>query len=99
MKKIPEDIEQLDKKIAEFRQRESVVRHEHRDTAFGRASRLGLRIGVELMSAVIVGGAVGYVLDRVFGTSPWGMAVFLFFGGAAGILNVYRLSKQEENNK
>ena len=51
------------------------------------------------MSAVIVGGAVGYVLDRVFGTSPWGMAVFLFFGGAAGILNVYRLSKQEENNK
>ena len=99
MKKIPKDLEQLDKKIEELRLKEARVRHEKTDTDFGRASRIGLRIGTELLSAVIVGAAIGYLADQLLGTKPWCMALFLFFGGAAGVLNVYRLSKQEDNQK
>lgn len=99
MKKVPEDIEQLEKKIATLRQKEALIRNESKDTEFGRASRIGLRIGAELLSAVIVGGALGYLADELLGTKPWFMAVFLFFGGAAGVLNVYRLAKQEDNHK
>jgi ATP synthase protein I len=51
---------------------------------------LGLRIGVELVVAVAVGGLVGWALDRWLGTRPWGMIVLLFVGIGVGMLNVYR---------
>ncbi len=99
MEKIPEDIKQLDDKIAALRRKEAGFRAEKKETKFGRDSRIGLRIGAELLSAVIVGAAIGYVFDKFLGTRPWGMTAFLFFGGAAGILNVYRLAQQEDENK
>jgi ATP synthase protein I len=52
---------------------------------------VGLRVGVELVSAMLVAVAIGYGLDRLFGTRPILMAVFVLLGGAAGILNVWRL--------
>lgn len=99
MKKIPEDIKRLGQKIEDVRRKEAVLRHETMDNEYGRASRIGLRIVADLLSAVLVGGAIGYLADEVFHTKPWLMSVFLFFGGAAGVLNVYRLSKQEDNHK
>lgn len=99
MEKKPEDIEQLEKKIATLRQKEALVRHDHKENELGRASRIGFRIGAELLSAVIVGAAIGYLADELLGTKPWLMAGFLFFGGAAGVLNVYRLAKQEDKYK
>ena len=52
---------------------------------------LGLRIGAELVSALIVGTVIGMALDRWFGTSPWLLLVFFLVGGAAGVLNLYRV--------
>jgi ATP synthase protein I len=52
---------------------------------------IGLRVGVELVSAMVVAVAIGYGLDWVFGTKPILMAVFVLLGGAAGVLNVWRL--------
>lgn len=51
-----------------------------------------LRLGTELVAAIIVGVAIGYGLDYWLGTKPWLMIVFVFLGGAAGISNVYRLA-------
>ena len=51
---------------------------------------LGLRIGLELVVAVIVGTGLGWAIDRVLGTRPWGTLVLFFLGVAAGMLNVYR---------
>jgi ATP synthase protein I len=50
-----------------------------------------MRIGVELVSALLVGGGIGYGLDFLFGTRPWMMVVFFFVGSAAGIMNVWRV--------
>lgn len=52
---------------------------------------IGLRVGVELVSALLVAVAIGYGLDRLFGTRPILTVVFVPVGGAAGILNVWRL--------
>jgi ATP synthase protein I len=52
---------------------------------------IGLRVGVELVSALVVAVAIGYGLDRLFGTKPILMVVFVPIGGAAGVLNVWRL--------
>ena len=58
----------------------------------GAKSGLGfaLRIGVELVGALIVGGGIGLLLDRWLGTTPWLMVVFFLLGAAAGFMNVYR---------
>lgn len=51
---------------------------------------LGFRIGVELVSAMIVALGIGWALDRALGTRPWLLVVFFFMGAAAGMFNVYR---------
>lgn len=57
----------------------------------GSALAIGMRVGVELVSALVVAVAIGWGLDWVFGTKPILMAVFVLLGGAAGVLNVYRM--------
>src|SRR5665648_1049199 len=52
-----------------------------------------LRLATEMVAGVAVGGFIGWALDRLFGTAPFGMVVFLFLGGAAGIMNVVRTAK------
>lgn len=49
-----------------------------------------LSLGFSVPLAVVGGGAVGYFLDRAFGTTPWLALLFLGFGVAAGIRNVVR---------
>ena len=55
---------------------------------------IGLRVGTELVSALIVALAIGWALDRWLGTKPILLAVFVLIGGAVGVLNVWRLFKQ-----
>ena len=52
---------------------------------------IGLRVGTELIAAFVVAIAIGYGLDRLFGTKPILTAIFVLVGGAAGILNVWRV--------
>ncbi len=47
-------------------------------------------IGVTLVAATAIGLAIGYGLDRLFGTSPWLTLTFTLFGIAAGFLNLFR---------
>jgi ATP synthase protein I len=54
---------------------------------------LALRIGVELVAALIVGAGIGLLLDRWLGTAPWLMVVFFILGAAAGFFNVLRVTK------
>lgn len=51
---------------------------------------LGFRIGVEMVAALGVGLGIGWLIDRILGTRPWAMVVFLLLGAAAGISNVFR---------
>ena len=59
--------------------------------ASASAMGLGLRVGVELVSALAVAAAVGYYLDRWLHTKPVLLAVFVLLGGAAGVANLWRL--------
>jgi ATP synthase protein I len=50
----------------------------------------GFRLSTELVAGVLVGAAIGWALDRLIGTSPLGLIVFLLLGFAAGVVNVIR---------
>jgi ATP synthase protein I len=51
---------------------------------------LALRIGLELVVAVVVGTAIGWALDQWLGTRPWLTIAFFFLGVGAGMVNVWR---------
>ena len=50
----------------------------------------GFRLASEFVGGVLVGAGIGWALDRLIGTSPFGFIVFLLLGFAAGVLNVVR---------
>ena len=56
----------------------------------GRGMAYGMRMAAELVGAVIVGGAIGWGLDRWLGSTPWLFLLFFVLGFAAGVLNVVR---------
>jgi ATP synthase protein I len=58
------------------------------NAAIGQAFRLS----AEFVAGVIAGGIVGWVLDRLVGSSPWGLIVCLILGFCAGMLNLMRAS-------
>jgi ATP synthase protein I len=51
---------------------------------------LAMRLGADFVAGVVVGAAIGWGVDRLFGTTPWGLIVFLLLGFVAGILGVLR---------
>jgi ATP synthase protein I len=55
-------------------------------TALGQAFRLS----AEFVSGVVAGGIVGWLVDKLFGSSPWGLIVCLILGFCAGMLNLMR---------
>ena len=55
------------------------------------------KLGTELVSAVLVGTIIGFILDTWFGTKPWLIIVFFFLGSAAGILNVIKTANRMQD--
>lgn len=98
--KEPEDIKKLNAKINEFKQ--AHLNSKGSVTSYSTSSArtvTGLQISAELIAGVLVGAGIGYLIDNLFNTRPWGLAVFLIFGGLAGILNIYKTFKSNDDNK
>lgn len=59
-------------------------------------SKLGVafRLVTELLAGVIVGEAIGWALDRFFGTAPILLIVMFLVGVAAGFFNVLRTARE-----
>jgi len=92
-RKPPDSLEALDARLSEAERRQAGEKRRglaaaERMSGFGFAWRVGL----ELVSALIVGVAIGYMLDRWLGTRPWLLILFFILGSAAGLLNVFRLT-------
>ena|SRR5215469_12310872 len=58
----------------------------------------GLQLTAEFVAGILVGAAIGWLMDRWLGTSPWGMIVWLLLGFAAGIRNLIRAAGVAPNN-
>lgn len=53
-----------------------------------------LKLGIELISAIIIGLVIGLFLDNYFQSKPIFLFIFLILGFAAGIMNVFRSVKR-----
>jgi ATP synthase protein I len=87
---IPEDFKTR-LKIAKSKIKKQVQSDsEKKGTFMGSAFKLG----TELVSAVVVGTIIGFILDSWFDTKPWLIIIFFFLGTIAGILNVIRTANR-----
>ena len=70
--------------------RKSLYKNKQPPSSIGTA----FKMSAELVSAVVVGTIIGFILDKTFGTKPWLMLVFFFVGVVAGIVNVFKSAKK-----
>lgn len=49
-----------------------------------------LKLSSEFIAGIVVGAGLGWGIDHLAGTSPFGLVVFLLLGFAAGVLNALR---------
>ncbi|KQT54736.1 hypothetical protein ASG43_04010 [Aureimonas sp. Leaf454] len=55
-----------------------------------RGAADGMKLASEFVAGVLAGAGIGYLIDRIAGTQPFGLVIFLLLGFAAGVLNVLR---------
>ena len=75
-------LKDLDDRIRALKQPEEIKHHseEHYSQA-----QLAWRMVIELVAGLGIGFGIGYGLDRLLGTQPWLMVIFIFLGLAAGV--------------
>jgi ATP synthase protein I len=93
--KVPHGHDALDKLAAQV----AAVKQDRADrepkVAIDRSGMsLGLRMASEFASAILVGGLLGYGVDFLVKTTPWGLLVGLALGFAAGTVNIVRAARQ-----
>lgn len=65
----------------------------HSDEHYSQA-HLAWRMVIELVAGLAIGFGMGFGLDKLFGTTPWFMIVFIFLGLAAGIRTMMRSARE-----
>mgnify|MGYP001605217576 CR=1 FL=1 len=98
----PEDREAIRKRSEEIGQKLDALKSqrakaekqvpERSQSNFGPA----FKFAGELVVGVVVGGGLGWALDKQFGTAPWFMIVLVILGFAAGLLNVVRAAQRAQ---
>ena len=71
-------------------QKKNPINRKNNSSSFGSA----FKMSTELVSAVVVGTIIGFILDKWFGTKPWLILIFFFVGVIAGIVNVFKSAKK-----
>jgi ATP synthase protein I len=89
----------IGKRLDEVKTRRTPVDRSAENRARGEAFAKAFRFVAELLVGVGVGGFIGWALDRQLGTGPWLLVVFVILGFAAGLSNVIRAAREEQNKQ
>lgn len=89
------DIENLSSKIEAFKKKQGTLENAPKEPSKSSLSK-GFQFCVEFLSAVFVAIAIGFFLDGLFHTAPIFLVILSIFGLAAGVLNVYRFAKLQQ---
>jgi len=61
---------------------------------FARALSFFLQISVTIIACIAVGIFLGWLLDRLLGTTPWLLLVFSFMGVGAAFKSIFDFAKK-----
>ncbi len=79
-------LDRLGETLGAKRAAEEAAKAKGKSSGFAQATK----IASEFVAGVIVGGGLGWAVDRALGTAPFGLIILLLLGFAAGVLNVLR---------
>ena len=82
------------KKLSDRIRQSSASIKKNRQANQNSPTGIAFRLGVEMVSALIVGGLMGWGIDKLLGTKPWFIIIFFLFGAIAGMLNVVKTGKK-----
>ena len=95
--KDPADLAALNAKLKAARERNQGPGERAGSHDAGQSSSgYGLRLSVELIASLLAGLGMGWTIDWFAGSQPLFMLVFMFLGLGAGIYNVIRISKRQQ---
>jgi len=85
----------LDRRLSEVRGNRKIGTDQQggqSEDSAARASAMarGFRLSSELIAGVVVGAAIGWGIDHLLSTSPFGLIVFFLLGFVAGLVNLVR---------
>jgi len=95
-RKPPKSRDDLDERLSQFRNERDIANGRTRDEkSTNNGLGFAMRIGVELVAALVIGVGFGLFLDNWLETKPWFMLTFFLLGAAAGMFNVYRVVQNQ----
>lgn len=95
-RKPPKSRDNLDERLSQFRNERDVVTGRGRNTdSTNNGLGFAMRIGTELVAALVIGVGFGLLLDNWLETKPWFMLGGFLLGSAAGMFNVYRVVRNQ----
>jgi ATP synthase protein I len=95
--KDPADLSALDAKLKAARERNQGPGEKAGSQGAGQSSSgYGFRLSMELIASLLAGLGLGWAIDWLVGSRPLFMLVFMFLGLGAGIYNVIRMSKRQQ---
>lgn len=93
----PEDRARFRDRLSELDERLGSAQERHSPPAVnsrGRGMGYALRLAFDMIGAVVVGGGIGWFIDRWLGSAPAMLLIFGALGVAAGFMNVLRTYRQ-----
>ena len=83
----------LNERIAKAQAELDAQARPSRKSMDGQGMSLGFRMAAEFVAAILVGAALGYGIDYLLHSSPWGLVVCLLLGFITGVWNVVRVAQ------
>jgi ATP synthase protein I len=83
-------LDSLDMQLKKVRKAEAV--RNGTDQAPAKGMRQGNRVLTELIAGPVGGALVGWLFDRLLGTTPWALLVCMFLGIAVAFRNIIKIS-------
>jgi len=82
----------FDRRLTEARDRGKKPESRRREDL--TAASMAWRMVIELVMSIMIGGAMGWGLDALFGSKPLFLIVFAVLGGVAGVRLVLRTAEE-----
>lgn len=87
-------LEELSGRIAAERSEQTASAKPPASLQDASAYARGYKLVSEFAAGTLVGGLIGYGIDWLFGTLPFGLIIFLLLGFGAGFLNLARAANR-----
>ena len=85
------DRRRIDELQAQLKKARGTVEKPRESSAVShRQTAIAYRVLVDMIAGLLVGGLLGYWLDRWLGWTPWSLVTGLIVGFAAGVNNAWR---------